>query len=255
MRLKVLVVDDEPLAREGLKRLLGRQAGVESVSEARNGREAIATIRERPPDLVLLDVQMPRMDGFAVVNTVGPERMPAVIFVTAHDQYAIRAFEIAALDYLLKPVTEERFALAFERASSRIRTQSHDETASQVVAMLEAIASPPRRLTRFAVRSGERTLFVPVDDVDQIEAFQNYVQLHIGETMHLLHVPMSTIEGVLDPERFLRIHRSHIVNVQRIAQLWSLAHGQYVIELRSGQRLQSGRTYGDKIRRMLSNPF
>ena len=255
MRLKVLVVDDEPLAREGLKRLLGRQAGVESVSEARNGREAIATIRERPPDLVLLDVQMPRMDGFAVVNTVGPERMPAVIFVTAHDQYAIRAFEIAALDYLLKPVTEERFALAFERASSRIRTQSHDETASQVVAMLEAIASPPRRLTRFAVRSGERTLFVPVDDVDRIEAFQNYVQLHIGDTTHLLHVPMNTIEGVLDPERFLRIHRSHIVNVQRIAQLWSLAHGQYVIELRSGQRLQSGRTYGDKIRRMLSNPF
>jgi two-component system, LytTR family, response regulator len=255
MRLKVLVVDDEPLAREGLRLLLGRQAGVESVSEARNGREAIAIIRERPPDLVLLDVQMPRMDGFAVVHAVGPERMPAVIFVTAHDQYAIRAFEIAALDYLLKPVTQERFALAFERAVGRIRTQPHDETARQVVAMLDAIASPPRRLTRFAVRSGERTLFVPVDDVDRIEAFQNYVQLHIGETTHLLHVPMNTIEGVLDPERFLRIHRSHIVNVQRISQLWSLAHGQYAIELRSGQRLQSGRTYGDKIRRVLSNPF
>jgi two-component system, LytTR family, response regulator len=255
MRLKVLVVDDEPLAREGLKLLLGRQAGVESVSEARNGREAIAIIRERPFDLVLLDVQMPRMDGFAVVHAVGAERMPAVIFVTAHDQYAIRAFEIAALDYLLKPVTEERFAQAFERASRRIRMQPHDETARQVVAMLDAIASPPRRLTRFAVRSGERTIFVPVDDVDRIEAFQNYVQLHIGETTHLLHVPMNTIEGVLDPERFLRVHRSHIVNVQRISQLWSLAHGQYVIELRSGQRLQSGRTYGDKIRRVLSNPF
>ncbi len=255
MRVKVLVVDDEPLAREGLKLLLGRQAGVESVSEARNGREAIAIIRERPPDLVLLDVQMPRMDGFAVVHAVGPERMPAVIFVTGHDQYAIRAFEIAAIDYLLKPVTEERFSLAFERASSRIRMQPHGETARQVVAMLEAIASPPRRLTRFAVRSGERTLFVPVDDVDRIEAFQNYVQLHIGEATHLLHVPMNTVEGVLDPERFLRIHRSHIVNVQRISQLWSLAHGQYVIELRSGHRLQSGRTYGDRIRRVLSNPF
>ena len=181
--------------------------------------------------------------------------MPAVIFVTAHDQYAIRAFEIAALDYLLKPVTEERFALAFERAASRIRTQPHDETTRQVVAMLDAIANPPRRLTRFAVRSGERTLFVPVDDVDRIEAFQNYVRLHVGETTHLLHVPMNTIEAVLDPERFLRIHRSHIVNVQRISQLWSLAHGQYVIELRSGQRLQSGRTYGDKIRRVLANPF
>ena len=255
MRLRVLVVDDEPLAREGLKLLLGRQPGVESVSEARNGREAIAILRERPPDLVLLDVQMPRMNGFAVVDAVGPERMPAVIFVTAHDQYAIRAFEIAALDYLLKPVTEERFALAFERASSRIRTQPQDETARQVVAMLDAIASPPRRLARFAVRSGERTTFVPVDDVDRIEAFQNYVRLHLGDTTHLLHVPMNTIEGVLDPERFLRVHRSHIVNVQRISQLWSLAHGQYVIELRSGLRLQSGRTYGDKIRRVLSNPF
>ena len=105
------------------------------------------------------------------------------------------------------------------------------------------------------MRSGERTIFVPVDDVDRIEAFQNYVQLHIGETTHLLHVPMNTIESVLDPERFLRIHRSHIVNVQRIAQLWSLAHGQYIIELRSGQRLHSGRTYGDRIRRVLSNPF
>jgi two-component system LytT family response regulator len=255
MGLKVLVVDDEPLAREGLRLLLDRQSGVESVAEARNGREAIALIRERSPDLVLLDVQMPRMDGFAVVHAVGPQRMPAVIFVTAHDQYAIRAFEIAALDYLLKPVTEDRFALAFERASSRIRRQPHDETARQVDAMLDAIASPPRRLTRFAVRSGERTIFVPVEEVDRIEAFQNYVRLHIGETTHLLHVPMNTIEGVLDAERFLRIHRSHIVNVQRISQLWSLAHGQYVIELRTGQRLQSGRTYGDRIRRVLSNPF
>jgi len=255
MRLKVLVVDDEPLARDGLKLLLDRQPGVESVSEARNGREAVAFIRERTPDLVLLDVQMPRMDGFGVVHAVGPERMPAVIFVTAHDQYAIRAFEIAALDYLLKPVTEERFALAFERASSRIRTQPQDDTARQVAAMLDAMASPPKRLSRFAVRSGERTLFVPIDDVDRIEAYQNYVQLHVGETTHLLHVPMNTVESVLDPERFLRIHRSHIVNVQRIAQLWSLAHGQYVIELRSGRRLQSGRTYGEKIRRVLSNPF
>ena len=256
MQLNVLVVDDEPLVRAGLKALLVRQAGVESVAEARNGREAIAMLRERPLDLVLLDVQMPRVDGFAVVDAIGPDRMPAVIFVTAHDQYAIRAFEIAAIDYLLKPVTEARFALAFERAARRIRKQPQDDTAArQVVAMLEAIASPPRRLTRFAVRSGERTLFVPVDDVDRIEAFQNYVRLHVGEKTHLLHVPMNTIEGVLDPERFLRIHRSHIVNVQRISQLSSLAHGQFVIELRSGHRLQSGRTYGDRVRRVLSNPF
>jgi len=255
MRLKVLVADDEPLAREGLKRLLGRQAQVESVSEARNGREAIGLIRDQKPDLVLLDVQMPRTDGFAVVHAIGADCMPPVIFVTAHDQYAIRAFEIAAIDYLLKPVTEDRFALAFNRAVARLRNESHEDGTRQVRAMLDVVADPPRQLERFAVRSGERTLFVPVDEVDWIEAFQNYVRLHAGPATHLLHVPMNTMEAVLDSDRFLRIHRSHIVNIRRIAQLWSIAHGQFVIELNSGQRLQSGRTYGERIRRALSNPF
>jgi len=255
MQLKVLVVDDEPLAREGMKLLLGRQPQVGSVSEARNGREAVAFIREQKPDLVFLDVQMPRTDGFAVVQTIGAEGMPPVIFVTAHDQYAIRAFEIAALDYLLKPVTEERFAVAFKRALNRVRGGSNEDVTRQVLTMLDAIANPPSQLDRFAVRSGERTIFVPVDEVDWIEAFQNYVRLHAGAATHLLHVPMNTIETVLDSGRFLRIHRSHIVNLRRIAQLLSIAHGQYVIELKSGQRLQSGRTYGERIRRALTNPF
>jgi two-component system LytT family response regulator len=255
MRLKVLVADDEPLARDGLKLLLGRQPHVESISEARNGREAIALIREQKPDLVVLDVQMPRTDGFAVVHAVGAERMPPLIFVTAHDQYAIRAFEIAAIDYLLKPVTEERFALAFKRAVGKLQGVPREEGTRQVVAMLDTVANPPRQLERFAVRSGERTIFVPVDEVEWIEAFQNYVRLHAGHAIHLLHVPMNTIESVLDAGRFLRIHRSHIVNVKRIAQLWSIAHGQFVIELKSGQRLQSGRTYGERIRQALSNPF
>ncbi len=199
MRLTVLVVDDEPLARDGLKLLLGRQPRVASVSEARNGREAVALIRQQKPDLVLLDVQMPRMDGFAVVQAVGAEHMPAVIFVTAHDQYAIRAFEIAAVDYLLKPVSEERFSMAFERASSRLQRAPHEKETGQVLAMLDVIANPPRQLARLAIRSGERTFFVPVNDVDRIEALQNYVQVHVGATSHLLHVPMNTIETVLDP--------------------------------------------------------
>jgi len=253
--LSVLVVDDEPIAREGLKLLLGRQSQVESVSEARNGREAIALIREQRPDLVLLDVQMPRTDGFAAVHAIGAERMPPIIFVTAHDQYAIRAFEIAAIDYLLKPVTEERFDLAFKRALSRLRGASHADATKQLRTMLDAIANPPRQLERFAVRSGENTIFVPVKEVDWIEAFQNYVRLHAGAATYLLHVPMSTIEGVLDSNRFLRIHRSHIVNIGRIAQMWSIAHGQYEVELTSGQRLQSGRTYSERIRRALGNPF
>src|SRR5215470_5616879 len=141
MQLKVLVVDDEPLAREGMKLLLGRQPQVGSVSEARNGREAVAFIREQKPDLVFLDVQMPRTDGFAVVHTIGAERMPPVIFVTAHDQYAIRAFEIAAIDYLLKPVTEERFELAFKRAIGRLQVVPHEESTRQVLAMLDAVAN------------------------------------------------------------------------------------------------------------------
>jgi len=255
MRLNILVVDDEPLAREGLKLLLGRQPQVASVSEARNGREAITHIREQKPDLVFLDVQMPRTDGFAVIHAVGAERMPPVIFVTAHDQYAIRAFEIAAIDYLLKPVTEERFALAFQRAVGRLLGAPPEGAAKQVMAMLDAIANPPRQLERFAVRSGENTIFVPVSEIDWIEAFQNYVRLHAGSITHLLHVPMNTIEGVLDSNRFLRIHRSHIVNVRRIVQLWPITHGQYAIELKSGQRLQSGRTYNERIRRTLTNPF
>ena len=255
MRLSVLVVDDEPIAREGLKLLLGRQPQVGSVAEARNGREAIALIREQRPDLVLLDVQMPRTDGFAVVHAIGAERMPPMIFVTAHDQYAIRAFEIAAIDYLLKPVTEERFDLAFKRAIDRLRDAPHEDATKQLMAMLDAIAKPPRQLERFAVRSGENTLFVPVNEVDWIEAFQNYVRLHAGTATYLLHVPMNTLEGVLDSNRFLRIHRSHIVNVRRIAQLWTIAHGQYAVELKSGQRLQSGRTYSERIRRVLTNPF
>jgi two-component system LytT family response regulator len=251
MRLRVLIVDDEPLAREGLKLMLGSDS---QVIEARNGREAVAKIRDEKPDLVLLDVQMPRMDGFAVIEAVEADQMPAVIFVTAHDQYAIRAFEISAVDYLLKPVTEERFRIAFERASSRLRAGAPDESARQMLTVLDAIANPRRYLSRLAVRSGERTIFLTTDDVEWIEAEQNYVRVHAGRAAHL-HVPMNTIETSLDPERFLRIHRSYIVNLQHIRQVWTLAHRQFVLELASGERLQSGRTYGEKIRTVLSNPF
>src|ERR1700753_48396 len=175
--------------------------------------------------------------------------MPPSIFITAHDQYALRAFEIAAIDYLLKPVTEQRFELAFKRAIERLQAAPQGDAAQQVLAMLDVIANPPRQLERFAVRSGENTIFVPVNDVDWIEAFQNYVRLHAGPANYLLHVPMNTIEGVLDPNRFLRIRPPPILTLRSIAQLWSMTHGQYAVELKSGQRLQSGRTYSDRIRR------
>jgi len=252
VRLRVLIVDDEPLAREGLRLMLASDL---QVTEAQNGREAVAKIRDEKPDLVLLDVQMPRMDGFAVVEAVGADKMPAVIFVTAHDQYAIRAFEISAVDYLLKPVTEERFRRAFERARNRLRAASPDDSPRQLLSVLDAIANPRRYLSRLAIRSGDRTTFLAIDEVEWIEADQNYVRVHAGQATHLLHVPMNTIETSLDPERFVRIHRSYVVNLQRIKQLWTLAHGQYVLELVSGERLQSSRTYGEKIRTLLSNPF
>jgi two-component system LytT family response regulator len=252
MRLRVLIVDDEPLAREGLKLMLG---GDSQVMEARNGREAVAKIRDDKPDVVLLDVQMPRMDGFAVVEAVGADKMPVVIFVTAHDQYAIRAFEISAADYLLKPVTEERFCVAFERARRRVRAARPDESTRQMLTMLDAMANPRRYLSRVAIRSGDRTIFLAIGEVEWIEAAQNYVRVHTGNATHMLHVPMNTIESSLDPERFLRIHRSYIVNLQHVKQLWTLAHGQCVLELASGERLETGRTYGQTIRTLLSNPF
>jgi two-component system, LytTR family, response regulator len=257
MSLKVLIVDDEPPAREGLKMMLASDS---LAIEARNGREAVARIRDEKPDLVLLDVQMPRMDGFAVIEAVGADKMPAVIFVTAHDQYAVRAFEISAVDYLLKPVTEERFRIAFERARNRLRAAppnefTSGESARQMRAVLDAIANPRRYLSRLAIRSGDRTIFLPIGEVEWMEAAQNYVCVHASQTTHLLHVPMNTIEELLDPERFVRIHRSYIVNLGHIRQLWTLPHRQYVLELASGERLPSGRTYAEKIRTLLANPF
>jgi two-component system LytT family response regulator len=233
--------------------LLAAEPGVRTVLEARNGREAVALIRQESPDLVLLDIQMPRLDGMTVVETVGAERMPAVVFVTAHDRYAIRAFELSAVDYLLKPVTEERFRLAFRRAIQRVGAA--DDSVRQMRSLLESMANPRRRLERLAIRAGEKTLFVPVGEVDWFEAAENYVRIHTGTVAHLLHVPLNTLEASLDPAAFLRIHRSAIVNVNRIRQLWTGTHGQYVVELQSGVRLPSGRTYGERIRTTLGNPF
>lgn len=255
MVLKVLVVDDEPLARQGLRLHLSRQSHPSEVIEAINGREAIELIKREKPDLVLLDVQMPGVNGLEVVDAVGPENMPAVIFATAHDQYAIRAFEVSAVDYLLKPVIQERFDTAFSRALKRLYAGPSDNSMERLITMLGAMAHPPRLLDRFAIRSGDGTIFVSVDDVEHIEALQNYVQLHTDAATHILHVTMNTIESSLDPRRFLRIHRSHIVSVQRIKRFWTLPYGIYSIELISGKRLQSGRTYGEMIRSVLSNPF
>lgn len=255
MPLTTLIVDDEPLAREGLRELLSRDPEVTAIREARDGHEAVTAIRESNPDLVFLDVQMPEMDGFEVVRKIGAEHMPAVVFVTAHDQYAIQAFEINALDYLLKPVIEERFVKSLVRAKSRIRPDVAADSYRQIIGLLETIASSRSHVKRLAVRSAGKTVFVDLEDIDWMEAAENYVELHVGPVSHLLHVTMNTLEKSLDPEIFLRIHRSIIVNLGRIKSLQSGVHGEYVITLRDGTRLQSGRTYAERLRALANNPF
>jgi two-component system LytT family response regulator len=254
MPLTVLIVDDEPLAREGLRMLLADDPEITAVEEAKNGREAVQRVREGRPDLVFLDVQMPEMDGFSVVHEIGPEQMPAVVFVTAHDQYAIRAFEINAIDYLLKPVTAERFVQSLARAKARLRTsESYQE--NQILSLLETIASPPRYLNRIAVLSAGKTSFIYVEDVDWIRAAENYAELHVAQSSHLLHVPMNTLEKSLDPQIFVRIHRSFIVNLRRVKEIQPASHGEYMLMLQSGLRLQSGRTYHERIKALIANPF
>jgi len=255
MPLTTLVVDDEPLAREGLRMLLAEDAEVAAIHEARNGREAVAAIRKSRPDLVFLDVQMPEMDGFAVLEQVAEDFMPAVVMVTAHDQYAIRAFEINAIDYLLKPVTAARFAQALERVKLWLRCTPPQETGRQILALLETIRSPRCYVKRLAIQSAGRTFFLPVEEVDWIQSAENYVELHAGKGSHLLHVTMTALEQSLDPEIFLRIHRSVMVNIKRIKEIRPGVHTGYMIVLDNGVRLQSGRTYHDRIKTLTANPF
>jgi two-component system, LytTR family, response regulator len=250
--VKALIVDDEPLAREGMGLLLKDEPSISAVTAARNGAEAVEKIRADRPDLVLLDVQMPEMDGFGVLRSIGAEHMPPVIFVTAHDRYAIQAFEVNAIDYLLKPVTRERCSQALARVRERI-SQGGDN--SHVLSLLQQLSAPPKYLARVALRAAGKISFVDLDDILFVQAAENYVQLHLKAARHLLHVPIATFEESLDPRMFLRIHRSLIVNVKHIHELETGPHGEYIVVLHGGARLQSSRSYHEKIKRWASNPF
>ena len=250
--MNVLIVDDEPLAREGMTLLLRDEPSIASVAEARNGAEAVESIRARRPDLVMLDVQMPEMDGFGVLRAIGAEHMPPVIFVTAHDRYAIQAFEVNAIDYLLKPVTRERCSQALVRVRERMGAGADN---LHVMSLLQQLAAPPRYLARVALRASGKISFVNIEDILCVQAAENYVQLHLRNARHLLHVPIATFESSLDPALFLRIHRSLIVNVKHIHELETGPHGEYIVVLHGGMRLQSSRSYHDKIKKWASNPF
>jgi two-component system, LytTR family, response regulator len=251
LRWTSLIVDDEPFARAGLRKLLERQPDAITILEARNGHEAISLIQQERPDVVFLDVQMPGMNGFDVVKHVGAAAMPEVVFVTAHDQFAIQAFEINALDYLLKPVSEERFAEALERTRSRRQQPVNDD--ERIVSLLQTLAAPRKTLTRIAVRAAGKTRFVDLGDVLWIQAAENYVQLHTATTRHLVHTTLQSLLGRLDPDVFVRIHRSAAVNVLHVVQIETGDQGDYVLTLDNGFSIHSSRTYSEIIRNWVSN--
>lgn len=251
--MRALIVDDEPLGRQSVRALLCERDEFTEIIEARNGTEAVELIRERHPAVVFLDVQMPVVDGFEVIRQIGTELMPLVIFVTAHDQYAMRAFEVNAIDYLLKPVDRLRFQSAVDRVKERVASPSVEYR--QLASLLQSLASPARYLKRVAVRTVGQVEFVELDDVHWIQAAENYVELHSASSCKLLQVPMQTLHASLDPEKFVRIHRSIIVNVREVKLLEALAHGEHIFTLRSGVRVKSSRTYSEVVKRLSANPF
>jgi two-component system LytT family response regulator len=246
--IKVLVVDDELLGRERIRSLLREHADIKIVGECVNGREAVEAIQDLKPELVFLDVQMPRINGFEVVEIIGAENMPAVIFVTAYDEYAIPAFEINAVDYLLKPFDEERFEKAVERAKREIKRQeSPTEIKENLRELLKEVKTEPQFLKRIPVKSARGTTFVLTEEIDWISASGHYLELHIGNETHLIREKLSVIETKLDPRIFMRIHRSTIVNVDRIKSLHPMFNGDQLVILKNGRELNLRRNYYDEL--------
>jgi Response regulator of the LytR/AlgR family len=248
-KLRLLIADDEPLIRRGLRNALANLPAVELVAECENGAQAIQEILSTQPDLVLLDVQMPDCDGLEVLRQVGPERMPSVIFVTAYDEYAVKAFELNAVDYLLKPFDEGRLSAAIERARERLRSNDFRSAALRLGQLLEGSHKPWAE--RLVVRNNDRYAFVPVDKVDWVESANNYVLLHCGPKTHLLSETLSGLGKRLDPEKFVRVHRGRIVNISRIVAAHTMMNGIYELELNTGARLSTGRQFLESVQRLI----
>jgi two-component system LytT family response regulator len=245
---RVLIVDDEPLARERIRTLLSEDTGFEVAGEAGDGATAAQAIASLNPDLVFLDVQMPGADGFDVIDTVGPEKMPFVVFVTAYDRYALRAFDVHALDYLLKPFDRERFRQALDRANQQLDKQrAGGEIEKRLAAIVNDLRPAKARTDRFVVKSGGRIFFVRTAEIDWIEAAGNYVKLHVGNDSHLIRETMTAVEQKLSPDTFVRIHRCHIVNIEQVRELQPWFNGEYVVFLKNGTRLTLSRGYRERL--------
>jgi two-component system LytT family response regulator len=259
--VRVVVVDDEPLARERMRLGLSRMPDLEVVAECGDGLEAVDAIRDRRPDLVLLDIQMPGLDGFGVVERVGVDQMPIVVFVTAYDRFALQAFEVHALDYILKPFEPRRFAEAVGRAVEQVRMQRVEEVGRRLAALMgelpPALEAPApgsgqaSYASRILVREGEGFGFVETSRVDWLEAAGNYVRLHSGERTWLIRATLAGVCESLDPARFVRIHRSRVVNLDRIREIQPWVGGDYIAILKDGRQLRVSRTHREELLRPL----
>lgn len=262
-KIRVLIVDDEPAARRGVRLLLERDPEVLIVGEAGSGSEAVRRILEEKPDLVFLDVQMPEMDGFKVLQTVGNRHSPAVIFVTAHDSHVLQAFEVSAVDYLLKPFEDERFWSALRRAKTEVLRRQSDGLGTKLTTLLNylqasadkpASSGPPEEppgSDRILLKSGGEIFFLKADEIDWIEAEGDYMKFHAGGRTHLLRETMGRLEARLDQRRFIRIHRSTIVNIDRVRKLSPTFAGEYAVILQDGARLKLSRGYQERLQEML----
>jgi two-component system, LytTR family, response regulator len=255
--IRTLIVDDEQMARASIRVLLGSDPEIELVGECSSGVDAVTAIAARAPELVFLDIQMPQMNGFEVLEAVGDARRFVVVFVTAYDSYALDAFDAQALDYVLKPFDDRRFHRAVERAKDRIRHSRLDHLATELVHVMAGGQAPDKPaaaepLERIVIRDGGRTVFVPLSDIDWIEAADYYVQLHVGAKSYLHREPMRDLEARLDPRRFVRIHRSAIVALDRVAELRPSAHGDHCVRLRDGTDLKLSRARRGRLRALLA---
>jgi two-component system LytT family response regulator len=263
-KIRALVVDDELLAHKALKAMLIDDPEIEVIAECRNGREAIKAIRELSPDVVFLDIQMPEMDGFQVIEEVGVERMPVTVFVTAYDKHALRAFEAHALDYLLKPFDHERFNAALQRAKTLVRQQTIGKISDSLLAVLNNIkpksgelpfeperAAQKHPIDRVAIKASGCVYFLKVHEIDWVESAGDYLSLHCTRGSHLIRETMEKFHAKLDTQKFLRIHRSTIVNIERVKEIRPYFKGDYVITLTSGKRLKSSRSYRQDLQALL----
>jgi two-component system LytT family response regulator len=248
--IKVLIVDDEPIACRRIARLLAEDSQIQVIGICNHGKQAVLTIQQQVPDLLFLDVQMPGMDGFSVLGALQSEYLPFVIFVTAYDQYAIQAFEVHALDYLLKPFDRKRFEMALQRAKNQIVQNRNSETNRRILTLLQNLQRKPNYLERLVVRANGRIFFVKTDEIDWIGAEGKYLMLHVGKDSYLIREGISALESRLDPSRFLRIHRSAIINIERVQELQSWFHGEYRVILQDGTQLMLSRTHRQKLQEL-----